>query len=127
MSTVPSSSRHIKVFTTAAGTPSSSGKQDTRPGNWLPLRPAAQHWGILVEDREDTSGASDTFFELYRPNGAIGILRRQRYTREAEERANSKKVKYTDTGCLTHWNDDEIEKCGRRQNFLSDFITYISS
>jgi len=104
--------RHIKIFSTPAGTPSSSYKQGTRPGNHLPLPFWAQHWGILVEDEGTSEDARNTFFELNRPDGGIDVLKRSRSVREAEERANSTKMVYHDTGRLTTWNDDEIESCG---------------
>lgn len=109
----PDFARDIAVFTTPAGIPSSGiSGQDTRLGNWLDIGPPFSHWGILVYDDTDASPTRDTFFELFRPGGGIGVLRRSWQQREAEERFNSTKIVYQGTGVLTTWNDDEIEKCG---------------
>ena len=80
--------RHIKVFSTPAGTPSGSlpfiGDKigEVRLRRCVGLGPRIDHWGILVEGEH---GGDSTFFELCRPNGGIGVLRRDRRRREREE------------------------------------------
>lgn len=108
---IPQGLRHIKIFSTPAGTPSISGK-DTRPSNWARWFPAyIQHWGIFVESPTDglTGG---TFFELAFPEGVLGIMRRSKSERNAEERKNGRWIEWADTELLTHWTDDEIEREG---------------
>ncbi|KAI9697878.1 MAG: hypothetical protein M1820_007665 [Bogoriella megaspora] len=101
--------RAIYVFYTPAGTPSSSRKGDTRPGNHFRIPINAQHQGVLVKDNDIAN--SGTFFELYRPGGGIGVLTRSRSKREREELQNGKWIKYGDTGFFTTWTDDEITRC----------------
>lgn len=117
MSTPKNPLRNIVIFSTPLGpqgTASSSGSESAYPGNWLPSPTWAQHWGVLVQDEENPSGAGDTFFELYRPGDTIDVLRRSRAEREASETANPRSVYYEKTGFVTDWSDDEIEKCGKR-------------
>lgn len=108
----PNRYRKIYKFSTPAGTPSSSGTGDTRVGNLFPLPDIAQHWGVFIYSPDDEYGYSDTFFELYRPNGGIGVLRRSRRDREQEEQHNSAIMRYTDTGQTTILDDESIEYCG---------------
>lgn len=117
MSTPKDSLRSVVIFSTCLGpqgTASSSGLESAYPGNWMPSPIWAQHWGILVQDEEDPSGARDTFFELYRPRNTIDVLRRSRADREGSETANPRSVYYEKTDFVTNWSDDEIEKCGKR-------------
>ena len=116
MSTAKKPLRSIVIFSTPLGpqgTASSSGLQSAYPGNWMPTPTFAQHWGVLIQNKEDTSGVDDTFFELYRPKNTIDVLRRSRADREASEIANPRSVYYQETGFRTDWSDDEIERCGK--------------
>lgn len=117
MSTPKNTLRNIVIFSTPLGpqgTASSSGSESLYPGNWLLSPTWAQHWGLLIQDETDSSGAMDTFFELYRPENTIDVLRRSRAEREASETANPSSVSYQNTAFKTDWTDDEIEQCGKR-------------
>jgi hypothetical protein len=105
--------RKIYKFSTPAGTPSLFGTGDTRLRNAFPLPDFAQHWGVFLHNPTiNHNGYRDTYFELYRPRGGVGVLRRSRHQREEEEKENSKILEFTDTERITILTDEEIEIIG---------------
>jgi hypothetical protein len=103
--------RGVTIFITAAGTSNSSGLGVLRPGLYVGAGPTLQHWGLIVQTKDDFESKQGYCIELDRSGENI-FPKVTKWEDRLREDA-SPDFKYSTKHSFTVWSDDEITKMGK--------------